>query len=82
MTEFRVRARAGRITIIGINGVTRGATRRAIVARLFVGAEKPKMRIVQTCLGDVDNRHSDTLTGARPAIGLLDIRTTGFVQFL
>ena len=50
------------------------------VARLIVGADEPRQRIVESRLGDIDHRHGDACAGARPAIGLTEVRPAGLLQ--
>ena len=73
-------AGARRITVIGINNMTAGTARRSVISRLFIGAEKPHHRVVQTGLGDVNHRHRDSPPRSRPTIGLFDIGAARLIQ--
>ena len=71
-----------RVAIVGVDRVASRAPRRAIVARLLVGAHEPHVRVVQPRLGDVDHRHRDAKPGAGAAIGLPDVGPAGLVELL
>ena len=79
---FRVDPGAQRIAVVGVDHVAAGATGRAIVARLLVGAEEPHERIVQARLRDVDERHRNASACAGTAVGLLDIGTPRLLEQL
>ena len=70
------------ITVVRVHGVAARATGGAIVARLFVGAEEPHVRIVEPGLRDVDDRHRDAQSRARATDRLADVRSAGLVEFL
>ena len=70
------------IAIVGVDRVATRTARRAIVSRLLVGAQKPHLRIVQPGLGDVDHRHRNSAARARTAIGLFQVGSPRFFQFL
>src|SRR5690606_23228130 len=64
----RINTTVARVAVIGIDDVTGRAAGTAIIAGLVVGAEKPHQRIVQSRLGNVDDRYGDAPAGARAAI--------------
>ena len=82
VTVLRIRPGTRRVTVIRINDVTTGTTRRAVIAGLFVGPQKPHQRIVQPRLGDIDQRHGDPPTGAGAAVGLFDIGPPRLIEQL
>ena len=56
--------------------------RRTVVARLLVGTQEPEVRVVQPGLGDIYQRHRDTVAGTRAPVRLPDVRAPWLVQFL
>ncbi len=71
-----------RITIVRIDYMTGRAARRAIVARLVVGAEEPGERVIEPRLVDVDQRHGDARTGTGATIRLTDVGSARFLETL
>src|SRR5476651_800137 len=57
-----------RLAAVGVNHMTAGATRLAIVARLVVGAHEPHGGVVEPGLVDIEYRNGDTQPGAGAAI--------------
>src|ERR1700743_1068060 len=55
------------VAVVGIDHVAARAARRAIVARIVVGAHQPDERVVQARLGDVQHRNPKRIDGTRTA---------------
>ena len=70
----RIGARVLEVAVVGVDDVAGGAAGLAIVAGLVVGAHEPKVRVVETRLGDVEDRDGDARAGAGSAIGWRESR--------
>src|SRR5690606_37534951 len=82
VAELCVRTGVARVSVVGVDHMTRRATRVPIITRLIVRAHEPRVRIVEPRLRDVDQGDGDSRTGAWTSIGLADVGSTGLLESL
>src|SRR5690554_418670 len=66
--ELRVRPRMSNFTIVGVHHVAGCAPGVTVVTWLVIRTNEPGKWIIQTGLGDVQQRHSNPLPCSRPAV--------------
>src|SRR5215469_7065864 len=71
-----------RVAVIGIDHMAAGAARIAVVAGIVVGPHEPHGGIVETRLGDVEDRDRDPETRRRAAFRLAQIGSAGLVELV
>ena len=82
VAELGVDRRVARITIVGVDHMATAAAGRAEITRIVVGAEHPQERVVESGLGDVEDRNRDATAGAWATVRLLDVGPAGFFKAL
>ena len=80
--ERRVNPRVNRVAIVGIHHVARGATARAVITRLIIGAQERQVRIVQARLVHVQQRQVDAVQCPQTTIRQAVVRTTRVLELV
>ena len=80
--ERRVNPRVNRVAIVGIHHVARGATARAVITRLIIGAQERQVRIVQARLVHVQQRQVDAVQCPQATIRQAVVRTTRVLELV
>ena len=73
-----VRPRMFFLAVIAIHHMAGGTTRGAVIPWVIVGAHKPRMGVIQSSLGHIQNGNSHSTARSFASIGLLDIGSAWF----